>query len=294
MPSCQTSQDRTRILVAAGLPIDAVTKWNSAVPEGTTDFSSDRQKYSDFWFKSAALTERLPDARRCNESEQAAAAAIRETARQARTEFLRGHVETIYDILTDRRARPVRVQHLVVAAADVVPGLVPSAQAISADDGRLQRDRSGIEIDQGLFASAVLGNKRTGVHLCHAMLLARAEAVDLAEQFRRDGVVELAGASVRRNGRAAIVTYDHPRFLNAEDQGTLDAMEICVVLALLDDLSEIVVLRGGVVEHPNYRGRRIFGAGINLTHLPWPHPVHLVPATRPRLCEQDLPGARQG
>jgi len=267
MPSCQTSQFRTHIPVAAGLPIDAVTKWNDAVPKGTTDFSSDRQKYSDFWLKSAGLIERLPNARRRNESEQAAAAVILETARQARTEFLRGHVETIYDILTERRTRPVRVQHLVVAAADVVPGLVPSAQAISAEDGHLQRDRSGIEIDQGLFASAVLGNKRAGVHLCHAMLHARAEAVDLAAQFRRDGVVELAGATVRRNGRAAIVTYDHPRFLNAEDQGTLDAMEICVDLALLDDLSEIVVLRGGVVEHPKYRGRRIFGAGINLTHL---------------------------
>jgi len=46
-----------------------------------------------------------------------------------------------------------------------------------------------------------------------------------------NGVVELAGARVRRNGRAEIVTYAHPRFLNAEDQGTLDAMEICVDLA---------------------------------------------------------------
>jgi hypothetical protein len=27
------------------------------------------------------------------------------------------------------------------------------------------------------------------------------------------------------------------------------------------------VLRGGVVEHPRYRGRRIFSAGLNLTHL---------------------------
>jgi thioesterase DpgC len=80
----------------------------------------------------------------------------------------------------------------------VVPGLVPSAQTISAEDGRLQRDRSGIEIDQGLFASAVLGNKRAGLHLCHAMLLARAEAVDLAAKYRRDGIIELAGASVRR------------------------------------------------------------------------------------------------
>ena len=27
------------------------------------------------------------------------------------------------------------------------------------------------------------------------------------------------------------------------------------------------MLRGGVVEHPKYAGRRVFGAGINLTHL---------------------------
>jgi thioesterase DpgC len=267
MPSCQTSERRTSILVAAGLPIDAATKWNSAVPQGTTEFSSDRQTYSDFWLKSAGLIELLPDAKRRNESEQAAAAVIVETSRRTRIDFLRGHVEAVYDILTERRSRPVRVGHLVAAAADVVPGLVPSPQAIAAEDGRLQRDRSGVEIDQGLFASAVLGNQRAGVHLCHAMLIARTEAVDLSEQYRRDGIVALAGATVRRNGRASIVTYDHPRFLNAEDQGTLDALEICVDLALLDDLSEIVVLRGGVVEHPKYRGRRIFGAGINLTHL---------------------------
>ena len=267
MVSCNSSQGRTSILVAAGLAIDAATEWNNAVPEGTTEFSSDRRNYSDFWLKSTGLIERLPDPRRRSESEQAAAAVILETARRARTDFLRDHVEAVYDILTARRSRPIRVQHLVAAAADVVPGLVPSRQAIAAEDGRLQRDRSGVEIDQGLFASAVLGNKRAGVHLCHAMLETRAEAVDLAAQYRRDGVVALAGASVRRDGRASIVTYEHPRFLNAEDQGTLDAMEICVDLALLDDLSEIVALRGGVVDHPKYRGRRIFGAGINLTHL---------------------------
>jgi len=44
-------------------------------------------------------------------------------------------------------------------------------------------------------------------------------------------------------------------------------MEICVDLALIDAASEVAVLRGGVVEHPKYKGRRVFGAGINLTHL---------------------------
>ena len=41
----------------------------------------------------------------------------------------------------------------------------------------------------------------------------------------------------------------------------------CPVIALLDDACEVAVLRGAPVEHPKYRGRRVFGAGINLTHL---------------------------
>jgi thioesterase DpgC len=36
---------------------------------------------------------------------------------------------------------------------------------------------------------------------------------------------------------------------------------------LLDDEIEVGVLRGGVVEHERYAGRRVFGAGLNLTHL---------------------------
>ena len=40
-----------------------------------------------------------------------------------------------------------------------------------------------------------------------------------------------------------------------------------VAEALLDPLSEICVLRGDVVEHPKYAGRKVFSSGINLTHL---------------------------
>ncbi|HEX2567250.1 MAG TPA: enoyl-CoA hydratase/isomerase family protein, partial [Burkholderiales bacterium] len=57
------------------------------------------------------------------------------------------------------------------------------------------------------------------------------------------------------------------RYLNAEDASTLDGLETAVDLALLDRASEICVLRGGAVEHPKWAGKRIFGAGINLTHL---------------------------
>jgi thioesterase DpgC len=36
---------------------------------------------------------------------------------------------------------------------------------------------------------------------------------------------------------------------------------------LLDPDVEVAVFRGGVVDHPRYVGRRVFGSGINLTHL---------------------------
>ncbi len=244
MANCETQQTLTRILAAAGFSVDAATEWHDAAPDETTTFASDCHAYSDFWLKSARLIARLPTAAHRNEPEHAAATAILETARRARTRFLHAHVEAVYDILTDRRSRGLRVQQLAAAAADVVPGLVPGSQDIAAEDGRLQRDRSGAEIDQGLFVSAVLANPRTGTHLCHAMLAPRSEAIGLAEQFRRDGIVKLPGAVVHRHGLACVVTYANQRFLNAEDQDTLDAMEICVDLALLDEDSAIVVLRG--------------------------------------------------
>ena len=78
MSSCETPQGRTGILTAAGLAIDAATEWNGIVPDGTTEFSSDRHRYSDFWLKSARLIERLPDAARRNERERAYYMANRE------------------------------------------------------------------------------------------------------------------------------------------------------------------------------------------------------------------------
>ena len=255
------------VVAAAGLAPDVVAAWRAAAPGPAHDYTRDCRDFSDFWLRSDRLIELLPEPARRNDRERAAAERIVAAAREARTQFLRRHVARVYDAVTAERSRPIRVGELVAAAAETVPGLVPGKARIAAEDGRLQRDRSGIEIDQGLLMSAVLGNEDAGRHLCHSMLLPRREALSLLERLRRDGAVTLEGASVARRGRASFVTYEHPRFLNAEDQGTLDAMETCVDLALLDEETEIVVLRGGEVEHPKYRGRRIFGAGINLTHL---------------------------
>jgi thioesterase DpgC len=236
-------------------------------PSQTTDFASDHRTFSAYWEASARLVAQLPPRARRSETEHATARSLHEAARAARVKFLRAHVDAVYDLLTDNRSRFVRLQHLVTAAADAIPGLVPSTQQIAAEDGIVQRDKEGLEIDQGLFISAILGSERSGRHLCHAMLLARPEAHKLLPKYLKEGHLELAGASVTRQGKAALVTLSNPRFLNAEDQTTLDGTEICVDLALLDPDAQVAVLRGGVVEHPKYKGQRVFGAGINLTHL---------------------------
>ncbi len=251
----------------AGLPGDEVRSWLQETPGESTDFSADRKRFSDYWARSTRLLGRLPGKPHRSEREQAAAGLLQDRARDTRVRFLRRHGDAVYDALTATRSRFVRVEQLVLRAADIVPGLVPTAQQIAAEEGCLQRDKSGLEIDQGLFLSAILAGPRSGRHLCHAMLLPRPDAQALLPRFERDGVVELNGASVRRLGKAAIVTQSNPRFLNSEDQTTLDGAEICVDIALLDRKSEIAVMRGAPVEHPKYKGRHVFGAGINLTHL---------------------------
>ena len=269
MSAAATAGDTTAVerLVAAGLASAEARDWLQAEPGETTDFPADCRKFSAYWQRSARLRAQLPPKPRRNAAEHAADLIVAERAREARARFLRRHGEAVYDALTVRRSRFVRVEELVIRAAEVVPGLVPTAQEIAAEDGLLQRDKSGLEIDQGLFVSAVLGSERCGPHLCHAMLLPRPDAQALLPQLERDGLVELSGASVRRVGKAAVVTQSNPRFLNAEDQTSLDGAEACVDLALLDRATEIAVMRGAAVEHPKYRGRRVFGAGINLTHL---------------------------
>jgi len=78
------------------------------------------------------------------------------------------------------------------------------------------------------------------IHELFAAQAARTpDAEALLPKFARDGVVELDGASVRRVGKAAVVTQNNPRFLNAEDQTSLAGAEICVDLALLDPKTEL-------------------------------------------------------
>jgi thioesterase DpgC len=187
--------------------------------------------------------------------------------RASRDDFLHENVEAVYHTLTDGMTRFVRVKDLVRKAAVAYPGLVPTQEQLAAEGARALKDKAGLEIDQSLLLSHILSDPRCGTHLCHAMLLPRPETTAALATLAAQGFVDLGPVRVVRHGRAAHLLSTNKRYLNAEDQGTIDAMEIGVDVATLDPGTEIAVLRGQPVEHPKYAGRRIFGAGINLTHL---------------------------
>jgi thioesterase DpgC len=99
------------------------------------------------------------------------------------------------------------------------------------------------------------------------MLLPLPAARERLAEYETRGELDLGGAQVQRQGKASVVTMRNPRFLNAEDESTLEPLEAAIDVALLDSKSEVCVIRGGEVSHPRYAGKRLFGAGINLTHL---------------------------
>jgi len=249
------------------LPRSEIEQYERSAPAHTGDFAADRAAYGAFWARAAALRAKLAPKARRNPEETEAAQAILSAARASRTGFLRAHAPAVYDALTARRSRFVRIDDLCTRASEAFPGLVPAAAELEAESGLLLRDKEGLEIDQGIFFSHILGDERSGMHLCHAMLLPRAESSARFAEFDRTGELDLPGVSLRRAGKASMLTIRNPRFLNAEDETTISGLETAVDVALLDPRTEVCVLRGGTVEHPKYAGKRLFGAGINLTHL---------------------------
>jgi thioesterase DpgC len=254
-------------LRAAGLPDHEAQEWSGSFPAEGGEYESDARSHSAFWRRSGELLRRLPPKPRRNEKEQAGAEALLSLARVARESFLAAHVEQVYDLLTERASTFRRLDDLVYAAANLVPGLVPTRGEVEAEAAHRQRDKDGVEIDQGLFLAHVLSRRRIGQHLCHAMLLPRPASAALVAEFASRGALDLGAARLMRKGKAVHLDMINPRFLNAEDDTTLAQTEIAVDVATLDRTTEIAVMRGVAVDNEKYRGRRIFGAGINLTHL---------------------------
>lgn len=189
-----------------------------------------------------------------------------------REAFLREHVEEVYDRLTAGMTRSLRVRELAYAAAAEYPGLVPAWEEVRAERelGRQSAkidQGTGAEIAQGIFLAHVLAHPVAGRHLMHVMQQPLPESLERLPELRRTGSVDLGQARVDRRGNVGWITIQNHRYLNAEDDVSNQRLEVAADLVLLDPEIEVAVLRGGPAEHPKHAGRRIFGSGINLTHL---------------------------
>jgi thioesterase DpgC len=248
----------------AGLSPKTGAAWKR--PRFTGSYNRDVATATKYWRDGAAFISKLPKKQHRNLAQQIAAGVIYLGMRDSRESFLPLHIDKIYRLLTKNLSEHKRVDELCYDAAKIVPGLTPTKKQVEADSG-LQGEKDGVAIDQGIFLAHALANTETGMHLCHAMLKPKMEAVELGAKFIRDDVIDFGPARVERKGKAAIVTIQNPRYLNAEDAYTLADTETATDIAILDPMSEICVLRGGKVDHPKYKDRNVFCAGINLTHL---------------------------
>jgi (3,5-dihydroxyphenyl)acetyl-CoA 1,2-dioxygenase len=204
--------------------------------------------------------DRTPEQRRRAE-------AAKDSARMWRSRFMAAHADAVYDELTGGRTTYLRLAELVSGAAETFPGLVPDRDQVDAELARPLAGKEGRAGDQGILLSGLLRSPVAGSHLMDAMLGPTDRARRLLPEFQRTGSVHLGSARLDREGAVAHLTMCRDDCLNAEDDDQVEDMETVVDLALLDPAVRVGVLRGGVMSHPRYAGRRVFSAGINLKAL---------------------------
>jgi len=182
----QTNPDQLEtLLTSAGLAGQAVQRWldaTSALLAGLScapeSWAAARAAASQCFELGNDLLGHLPARPRRDRREQAAAEAIYASLRDGRVRFLRAYSEPIYTELTDEYHEAVRADDLVYRASDRFLGLTPTRAAVEAECQHLQKEKDGLEIDQGLFFSQILAHRRAGAHLCWAMLRPRPEAYE--------------------------------------------------------------------------------------------------------------------
>jgi (3,5-dihydroxyphenyl)acetyl-CoA 1,2-dioxygenase len=231
------------------------------------DLSRARRVLAEVAAHADDLIASLPEPAKRSPEQRAVAAAAHDRARRARGHFMDVHADTVYDELTGRRRRYLRLAELINAASAAFPGLVPTADQMASERARSQARKEGREIDQGIFLRGMLRSPTTGPHLLDAMLRPTPRALRLLPQFSRTGVADLGSVRVERRDGAARLTMCRDDRLNAEDSQQVDDMETAVDLTLLDPDVRVGLLRGGEMSHARYRGKRVFSAGINLKAL---------------------------
>lgn len=269
----QPENHRTSIL-AGGLPEDRVSAWLNdmaalqlAADSNPESLEADARAAGALINRGWALCENLPPKSRRSEAEQTAGESVVKLITSLCRGVCRIHRHTMYQTLTDDFRRFVRTEELVFDAAERWPGLLPTRRELEEESQNMQKDKDGLELNQGIFFSQLFMDREAGIHHLHTMLRPKPESRELLKPFMEQGGIELDYVTVEVTGSAGYVYLCNPRYLNAEDDLTSADLETAVDLVLLHPDLDIGVLRGGSIDHPKYRGRRVFGSGVNLTKI---------------------------
>ncbi|OKI23648.1 enoyl-CoA hydratase [Nocardiopsis sp. TSRI0078] len=243
-----------------------MARWHLRTPKLSGRLGEDADLLRRHTEEGEELLAELPPRPERDAGETAIAATIHGGGREIRGAFLDLHAEPVFATICDGNPRP-RLSDIAFEAADRFPGLAPTRKQMVEERTRLQAHKEGREIDQGVLFRGLLRAPSAGSRLVDAMLRPTARAKDLLSVFAVKGRVELPTVVLERSGAAAHLTVTNTRCLNAEDDQLITDMETAVDLVFLEERVHVGVVRGGLMTHPRYLGRRVFSAGINLKEL---------------------------
>ena len=115
----------------------------------------------------------MPEKPKRTPEQARAAETILRAGRESREAFMLRHAPAVYARADQDQTTFVRAEPLAYEAAELVPGLTPTREQVAAQGEKMQRDKDGIEVDQGIFFAQILAHPEAGAHFCHAMLLPR-------------------------------------------------------------------------------------------------------------------------
>lgn len=265
--------ERSARLLEADLPAAACETYLSSLESclnrlgSTPALDPEARLVADANRQGRALLAQLPIKSQRSPAQKRAAEVLQHPCWNLCVRFFRRHAREIYARLTADGARSPRVDVLLCDASRLLPGILATDEELAEELKLAQKDKDGLEIVQGLFISAVLSCRDAGSHLVRSMLRPTAQALELLEQFIRTGHADLGTVRVQVEGGTAHVTLHNERYLNSDDDTTVGPLEVAFDLALLHPDVRMGVIRGSVVDHPKYKGRRIFCSGINLTRI---------------------------
>ncbi|MDJ0088483.1 enoyl-CoA hydratase/isomerase family protein [Pantoea allii] len=171
--------------------------------------------------------------------------------------FFKHHTLELYQFWTEEYCRPKRVEVLYHLTASLLVGTLTAGTP----------EQVAVDYCFSLFLAQLLQDSQAGMYLLNTMLQPKASSLPLVDDFNRIGYLRLTALEIRKKGEAAVIDFIDGDTLHAEDGDLVRDLETAIDIVYLSRQIKTGVLRGGVVNHPKYAGRRVFCSGINLKKL---------------------------